>query len=58
MNIDLRVYDEMNKKQFMSYIANWCNSYHNWNIPTVPSGLGMAYYPMPTLFELARTVEY
>jgi len=42
MNIDLRVYDEVNRKQFIS------------NIPTVPIGLiGMAYFPMTTLFEIA-----
>jgi len=30
MNIDIQVYDEVNRKQFMSYIIDWCNSYHNW----------------------------
>jgi len=43
MNIDLRVYDEVKRKQFISYLVDWCSIYHKKYLITVPIGVGMAY---------------
>jgi len=50
MNIDLRVYEEKNRKQFMRLSTSAIII--TKNKPIVPIVFGMAYCPM-TLFEIA-----